>query len=224
MSFRKRILNLAHPILRRLTFWYLSKPRVVRFDAIRINVLPGVFHPGLFFSTKILLRHVIDKQIPLQGRQILELGAGSGLLSFYCAAQGARVTASDISKLAINNLKQNAEQNKLPISIVESDLFQEIDPNEFDIIFINPPYYPNDPVNENEMAWYCGSGFEYFKKLFDQLKAKRRKNNDVLMILSEDCNIPMLKSIAKQYNQSMNLLSTKQSWGEENYIYSIKSE
>lgn len=224
MSFRKKILNLAHPILRMLAFWYLSKPRVVRFKKISIRVLPGVFHPGLFFSTKALLKYIIETPVSLKGRRVLELGAGSGLLSFYSASQDAVVTASDISKLAIANLRENAGLNKLPISIVESDLFQQLDPNAFDIIFINPPYYPNDPANENEMAWYCGSDFSYFKKLFEQLETKRNRQNDVFMILSEDCNIEMLQNIAKGFNQCMNLVSKKKFWGEQNYIYAIKSE
>ena len=37
---------------------YLSKERSYRYKDISILVFPGVFHPGFFFSTKILLKYL----------------------------------------------------------------------------------------------------------------------------------------------------------------------
>ena len=49
-------------------------------------------------------------------------------------------------------------------------MFDKIEKVNFDYIVINPPYFPKNPKSEKEFAWFCGSDFEYFKKLFSQLK------------------------------------------------------
>ncbi len=139
----KKILNLFHPVLKPLSAWYLSRVRTYRFLDITVKVYPGVFHPGLFFSTKILLKYL--SHLNLRGQRILELGAGTGLISIYCAKKNAaQTTASDISISAISNIKENAALNKATIQTVHSDLFEFISPDDFDIIIINPPFYPRD--------------------------------------------------------------------------------
>ncbi|HTB05876.1 MAG TPA: methyltransferase, partial [Bacteroidia bacterium] len=61
------------PMLKR----YLAKPRSYNYDGLAILVQPGVFHPGFFFSTKLFLEFLNNKE--LKGRSVLEIGAGSGL-------------------------------------------------------------------------------------------------------------------------------------------------
>ncbi|MCY7410704.1 MAG: 50S ribosomal protein L11 methyltransferase, partial [Chitinophagales bacterium] len=75
------------PLLQR----YLKKQRSYTFGEIKIQILPGVFHPGFFFSTKFLIS-VIEKK-NLYKKTFLELGAGSGLISFVAEKLGAVVTA-----------------------------------------------------------------------------------------------------------------------------------
>ena len=47
------------------------------------------------------------------GNKVLEVGTGSGLIALHCAKAGADVTATDISPLAIKNIRMNALKNKL---------------------------------------------------------------------------------------------------------------
>jgi release factor glutamine methyltransferase len=86
-------------VLPKITRWYLRKERSHTYDGITVKVPTGVFHPGLFFSTHLMLKHL--KQYELSGHSVLELGAGSGLVSIWCARQGAKVVATDISTAAI---------------------------------------------------------------------------------------------------------------------------
>ncbi|MBI2268928.1 MAG: methyltransferase [Bacteroidetes bacterium] len=95
----KLILNYTY---RPLLVLYLKWERKYYNDGIRLVVLPGVFHPGLFHSTTFMLE--ILKTRTLKDKNILELGAGTGMLSVYCVKKGANVTASDISWKAIVNL------------------------------------------------------------------------------------------------------------------------
>ena len=149
--------------------------------------MPGVFHPGLFFSTKILLKYL--ESIELKDKTLLELGAGTGLISVFAANQNAKVKATDINSVAIKNIKLNAEMNKVELNILRSDLFDNIPKQIFDFIIINPPYFPKDPKTESEQAWFCGSDFQFFRKLFKQIGDYICASTNITIILSEDCDI-----------------------------------
>lgn len=217
---QKKSLKFFHPFLKRLVKLYLAKPRTYRYKEIKIKVLPGVFHPGLFFSTKVFLEYL--QSTDLENKKVLELGAGSGLISIYCSKRDAKVTASDISSVALSGIAFNAGENQVLIHTVKSDLFDKIDPDTFDLILINPPYYPKTPKSIEERAWFCGEEFEYFQKLFKQLSHSKNKASDILMILSEDCQISKIMSIAKKHNLQGRKIFTKTVKSEENYVYQIK--
>ncbi len=211
-------MKVLHPVLKRLSVWYLSKVRYYRFKGIRVKVLPGVFHPGLFYSTRIMIRFV--DTLELKDKRLLELGAGSGLLAFYCARKGARVTASDINTKAIEGLSESAEINQLSVRLIVSDLFDKLDRDDFDIILINPPYYPKEPADMGERAWYCGADFEYFRKLFVGL-ADLKLHTNVYMILSEDCSVEEIQNLAAHHALVFDLQYTEEMLGERNFIYQI---
>ena len=218
MSLLKKILNGFHPILKPLSSWYLSKPRKYAYKGIEIKIPPGVFHPGLFFSTRVLLEYLASKN--LREKRLLELGAGTGLISIYCAQKGAHVSASDISQRALEAIRENAQRNATSLVVIESDLFDSVDPEDFDLIIINPPYYPKTISSEVDMPWFCGEHFEYFEKLFYQLRGKT-SHLEVLMILSEDCALHQIQSIAKKNSLDLHETYSSKKWGEWNFVYKV---
>lgn len=145
------------------------------------------------------------------------------MISVYCAKKGALVTASDISLSAIENVRLNAELNKCNITVVYSDLFDSIPNQQFDFIIINPPYFPKDPENESEYAWFCGKEFQYFEKLFGQINEFLYSSTVAIIVLSEDCDIERIKSIAGKNKIQMKLDETKIILGERNFIYQLQS-
>ncbi|MCL6493601.1 MAG: class I SAM-dependent methyltransferase [Ignavibacterium sp.] len=206
-------------ILSRVYKIYSSKERSYNFERMIIKVFPGVFHPGFFFSTKFLISHL--KKYELKSKNILELGAGSGMISVFCAKNFANVTASDISKTAIDNIIANAKLNNCNIAAIHSDLFDSIPKQTFHFIIINPPYFPKDTSTESELAWFCGSDFQYFEKLFKQLPDYLFPETIVLMVLSEDCNIKTIETIAKKNSIEMKLKERRKFFGEENFIFQL---
>jgi predicted nicotinamide N-methyase len=56
-----------------------------------------------------------------RGARMLELGCGLGLASIVAARAGARVTASDWSQLAIDNLIDNAARNGVELETIVAD-------------------------------------------------------------------------------------------------------
>lgn len=213
------ILRPIAPIVSKLVKIYTAKEREFSYKNINVKVRPGVFHPGLFISTKILLDFVSD--LELEKKTFLELGAGSGIISILASKKGAIVYASDISSTAIENIKLNAEVNNETISVYKSDLFENMPELKFDYIVINPPYYKKDPINEAEHAWYCGKNHEYFTRLFDSLANHIHKSSKVYMILSEVCDIEVVKKIGSDRKFFWELIQKKSVLGEKNYIYNL---
>lgn len=71
----------------------------------------------------------------------LDLGCGCGIHALLAAAHSKRVVASDISGGAVRYTQFNAILNGIDnITAVESDLFDALDDQEFDLIVCNPPF------------------------------------------------------------------------------------
>ncbi|UTW63418.1 methyltransferase [bacterium SCSIO 12741] len=217
---RKISKRLFDPHLKRMEEKSSSKPRMWSWRDINLTVAPGVFHPGLFFSTRVLLKYML--RLPLKGKKVLELGAGSGIISLVAAQRGATVTSTDINPVAIENLKINAIQNGLEVRALVSDLFDHIPDPQFDFIFINPPYYPRNPSKMAERAWYCGEEFEYFDRLFHELVLMDRKSTRIYMVLSEDCAIDIIRDKAVKEGLSFQLERERMVWLEKNYVFLIQ--
>lgn len=216
---RRQIRRLTQPILWRFYKWYLSKDRWYEYKGLSVKIASSVFHPGLLFSTKILLEFVL--KLELKEKKILELGAGSGMISAVVCRVGGLVTATDINPVAVQAMKESKEFNKLNFNILESDLFQNIPTQVFDFILINPPYFPKEPETDREKAFFCGSNFEYFYRLFEEVSNYMNRATDIYMILSDDCNIEKISSIAVENGLSWNLVYQEKVWGETNFIFKI---
>lgn len=216
---RNFIKKITHPFFRVATKIWFSKPRKYSYKGIDVLVHPEVFPPHYTISTKILLDFIDG--LAIDKKSLLELGCGSGIISLFATSKGAIVTATDINEKALVYLKKASTKNNLPITILYSDLFSELTDNSFDYIIINPPYYPKNPKSKKEQAWFCGSEFEYFKQLFHQL-SKRKKVETIYMILSEDCELEIIKSIANSFGYQFTIVLEKRVLKEQNFIYRIE--
>jgi release factor glutamine methyltransferase len=213
----KAIFNvIIRPVARR----YLSVERKYRWKDINIKIPAGVFHPGLFYSTKLLLK--LLESMNVAEKSFLELGAGSGIISICAAKKKAYVTASDISVLAVKATEQNAQLNKVNVQVIQSDLFDKIEGAPFDIIFINPPYYKGNPAKEADYAWKAGEHLEYFERLFQDVGGYIKPDTEIIMVLSEDAAIDEINSIAVKNHFHLTEQLQKYIMLEKHFIFSIK--
>ena len=164
MGLRKQILSRLKPILWPVYRCYMYTKKIYDHKGIRLRLRPTVFHPAFFLSTTYLLEYIL--QLDLMERRFLELGAGSGLISLHAAKCDAVVTASDVNPAAVQSMEESQQMNQLLFTVLQSDLFVEIPLQVFDLIFINPPYYPQKPQNDWELAFFFGTGNAYFHRLF----------------------------------------------------------
>lgn len=217
---RKYFKQLFSFILIPLTRWYLRKERKYNYRGIQVNISPGVFHPGLFSSTKFILDFVTKH--PLEGKTFLELGCGSGLISVVAARAKAHVTASDLSTIAIANTRANARQHDVSIEVIASDLFDAFEKKTFDWIVINPPYYAQAPENESDLAWFCGKNFEYFEKLFRQLPGYTTAHTQTIMVLTKGCDLQRIFEIAEKFRFRLDLIAEKRVlFDERDFLYRV---
>jgi len=218
---RKIVKRFVSLFLVPLTRWYLRKERKYTYKDTTASVMPGVFHPGLFYSTKFLIDFLLEQD--LTGRSLLELGCGTGLISVFAAKKGAYVTSSDLSKSAVENTIQNARDNQVSISVVYSDLFERIHEKPFDWIIINPPYYARSPSKDEDLAWYCGENFEYFQKLFAQLGKYMHSATQTIMVLTKGSDVEKITTLAGEHGFEFILIKEKSVFfDEKDFLFRIE--
>lgn len=135
-----RFLDLVN---RRRAGWpvaYLTGER--EFWARPFRVAPGVLIPRP--ETELLIELALDLLPVDAGRDILDLGTGSGILAITLAAERptAHVTAIETSSVAIGVARDNARRlNAQQVRFIQGDWFTPLAPTErYDLILSNPPY------------------------------------------------------------------------------------
>ncbi|ANU22407.1 peptide chain release factor N(5)-glutamine methyltransferase [Planococcus donghaensis] len=88
-------------------------------------------------TLQLIDRHMIKKELA-----IADIGTGSGVIAITmkCELPQAQVTATDISKPALQTAKQNAEELNALIDFRLGDLTKPIENQKWDVILSNPPY------------------------------------------------------------------------------------
>lgn len=213
---RVLIESLAHPIYK----VYSGSLRTWSYDTLDILVMPGIFHPGWFVTSAMLLDHL--EQLDVEEKRLLEMGCGTGTLACRSALKGARAFASDITPAACRNAELNAERNAVDVTIIQSDLFDQMETSEeFDYIFVNPPFLPHYPEEEEDFAFCCGESYEYYIALFGRLKSHLTPQGELVMALAKSCDIDRILEIADFENIKYQRIGRKRKWGETNYLYSF---
>lgn len=113
------------------------------FMNIRLDVSPEVLIPRP--ETECLVEWAVDT-LP-QGGSLLDLGTGSGAIALAVADErpDAVITAVDVSTPALSIALHNAERLRLTqVRFLESDLFDAVGGEKFDLIAANLPYVTDE--------------------------------------------------------------------------------
>lgn len=117
----------------------------VDFYGYNIEVNKDVLIPR--FETEELVENTINilKDNFNTEINLLEIGTGSGCISIALKKElpNVSVTATDISKKALEMAKNNAEINDAHINFVNTNIYDGIN-DKFDCIISNPPYISKD--------------------------------------------------------------------------------
>lgn len=145
--------------------------------------------------------------------KILDLCTGSGIIAISLAKyiKNSNIIASDISSKALQIAKLNAEQNlvKNQIEFVESDMFDKIKNQEFDVIVSNPPYIKTAVIEslekqvkkEPHIALDGGyDGLKFYKIIFENSYKYLKKEGKVFVEIGYDQKEDLVNIINQNIN------------------------
>lgn len=120
---------------------------VIGFHGIQIDVESGVYHPYEGSSTDLIAKEI--KNLIKVGDHVLDMGCGSGALSLFSVFNGAATAvAVDASDRACSCATKNINSLNLNhrIRVINSDLFENVPTQEFDLIVFNAPLLHSEPI------------------------------------------------------------------------------
>jgi len=126
--------------------WQATEERLAR------NGLPPPFWAFAWAGGQALARYVLDHPETVAGRELLDFGAGSGLVAIAAAKAGAaRVIAAEIDPFAAAAIAINAALNDVAIEVVTSDL-SDGDSRFWKLVTAGDICY-EQPMAERAMRW-----------------------------------------------------------------------
>lgn len=191
-------------------------------EGLDLAVLPSVFHPKIFLTSAFFARFL--QSLDLQGKNVVEIGTGSGILSLSAAKAGAKsVIALDINPAAVKAANLNAAKNGFEeVRAFQSDLFSAIPAErKFDIIISSPPSFSGEPRDDADRAWHAGPGYRDILPLFKQSAQRLHPNGRMYLLLSSDSNLALMDRLIRSAGLSSKQIAKRSIWVEAFYLYEL---
>lgn len=117
---------------------------------------PGVFGHGKLDDGTRLLLETLPGTLPFEGRKLLDMGCGDGILAAWLARQGARVSAVDVNAFSVEATRRSLAINELTGEVLESDVYSALAGRQFDAIISNPPFHQERAIDYGPAARLIG--------------------------------------------------------------------
>ena len=165
----------------------------------------------------ISLRMLIVNEQAAMGRDVLEIGTGTGILGILCLQNGAdKLVVTDINPAAVSNAKYNAAMliPEVDIDVRQVDekspgAFSVIKSKEkFDLIISNPPWEDGTVQTPGEYA-FIDPGFALMDSLLDGLPKHLNRGGRCLLAYGNVTAIKRLMAEAKARSLECKLLDDR---------------
>ena len=205
----------------------------VNFYGLELMVNESVLIPR--FETEELVENTIklinakygDKKI-----DILDLCTGSGAIGLRLKSEYPNddVTLSDISGKALVVASKNSEDLNLPVTIINSDLFEKID-KKYDVIISNPPYIKDDEEIEDivknyepHIALYGGpEGLDFYDRILKDIKNYLKEDFIIAFEIGETQKQDIY-NLAHKYLDNIEVLSKKDASDKDRMIFIVNKD
>lgn len=163
------------------------------------------------------LRRLISSEAIASGRDVLEIGTGTGLISVLCLLNSAKsVVATDINRAAVANAAYNAAMlcpdQSLDVRQVDRDnpgAFSVIDYGEkFDLVISNPPWEDGVVGKPADHAFY-DPGFRLMDTLLDGIPLHLKPGGRCLLAYGNVKAIERLISESKKRGFAVKVLDDR---------------
>jgi release factor glutamine methyltransferase len=172
-----------------------------RIGAFKFTVPPTVFNPVEYYSSEVFANFI--ETLDLSGKNILDMGCGSGIVSVFAASKGAKCFAIDINPMSAKAAAQNALVNGFSknVEAIENDLFESLPSafqKKYDFIFFNPPYFKGVPKNNFERSFKGGENYEVIKTFIKDSKEFLAPDGIIYFIVSTDMDLSQLEGMFRE--------------------------
>lgn len=203
-----------------------NEPKKVRIKEKEFFVYPHVYPSDKFRTTNFIL----DSIHPLlHDSTICDMGCGMGIIGLFALQQGARrVVQADVNPLAVENAEANRNfyhYSDEQIKIFESNCFDRVPKQTFDIIIFNIPFHsePYKIVDPLEYAFH-DPNFASTKKFLRQVVGYCHLDTQIFIAFSNKGNIKKLEKIFDNsglYWELWKITNTDQEF--DNRLYQLKA-
>ncbi|MCW0214429.1 MAG: methyltransferase [Pseudonocardia sp.] len=151
---------------------------------------PGVYRAQ---GDTAVMAGVLARTGHAAGRDVLDLGTGSGALALAAARAGAAsVTAVDLSRRSVAATWLNTRMHGARVSVRRGDLYRPVDGRRFGLIVANPPYVPAEtatlPRYGIARCWDAGlDGRTLLDRICDGAESHLTDDGRLLVIHSAVC-------------------------------------
>ena len=162
----------------------LVERRFSKIKEIEIICFPHVYPSDRFRTTNFLLESI---EPFLKKSSVCDMGCGPGIVGLYALTNGAKkVVQCDINPYAVENAKENQKYHEIldkQLKIYQSDCFDHIPTQKFDIIVFNIPFH-SDPVKISDPLEHAffDPGFMGLKKFLRQAEKYSIKEKTKIFI------------------------------------------
>lgn len=137
----------------------------------------------------------------MEGRSILDVGCGSGLLSLMLAqGEGRKITGIEIEQHCAEQAKENLLDSPFTnLEVIQADMRTWECPSTFDFIISNPPFFNNSSKNPDDLKNQARQTESLGPTDWEHLlKRAARKDTTIALLLS---NNDVLTAYQKEFDK-----------------------
>ncbi|KAJ2968429.1 hypothetical protein NQ176_g9185 [Zarea fungicola] len=175
-----------------------------RIGNFGVYLHPSVLSPKYFPETVWF-----GENLPsiIQGKSVLEVGLGSGLVSLHLAASGSVVAGVDINPKAVEISKMNFESNNQVGEIVLSNLFENVT-KKYDFIFWNHPWAwdASMQADDEKLEMFLDEGYVALNRFIAEAKSYLNEGGSVLLGTVPYANLSAIEEISTAHGYTQEIV------------------